>query len=135
MQNTIQNFGALMQEVKFGDTTTSEAASRIDEYVRQEVERRCGHILDLTIGLHPLQMVQHCADRVKADPGQVSVALVGKLLQEYAMLLRRMEDERLLLAVENMPRPRLPEPLHSAEKQLFAALKELGEAQGDGLDK
>jgi hypothetical protein len=127
--NSIAGFGSLANEVKFGHITEEQAQQRIAEYVRQEVEWKIAAFIDLEIGLHPVPLVQYWADRVKADPGQTSAGLVARLLGEYAMLRRRMEDARIQVAAARLTKPQLPPALMVAEAQLFAALRELRQAQ------
>jgi hypothetical protein len=125
MQGTeqIAGFGQLMAEVKSGDTTTDQAAARVEEYVRVEVDRRCARILDLEIGLHPLPLVQQWADDVRRDPAQMAGGMISRLLGEYAMLRRRMLEARDQLEAERTPAPRLSASVQAVEQGLYSVLR------------
>jgi hypothetical protein len=116
----LPNFRLLMREVQLGDMTPEGAAAAIDEYIRQEVARRILQGLDVELALHPLGIVQDCADRANHNQARLSDRMVATLLREYAMLRRRMADDRLRAMVEFAY---VPMPAKNAEQQLLDKLR------------
>lgn len=125
----IAGFANLAYEVKFGHTTEEQAQARIQEHVREQVEWQVAAFLDLEIGLHPSHLVQYWADKVRLDPGRVAEVMIVRLLGEYSMLRRRLEDARIQVAAARMSPPQLPPQLHLVKEQLFGALREIDKAQ------
>lgn len=133
----LPNFRRLMREVQHGDMTPEGAASIIDEYIKAEVAHRTMRSLDVELGLHPLNTVQTYADRLSRDQDRFGDRMVSTLVREYAMLRRRLADDHLRTAAAMAPVPaaKLPPKLQNAEQQLFAALRDMGRANGESPDK
>lgn len=130
-----KNFRKLMHEVQLGYMTPEGASGIIDEYIRAEVLRYVSYGPDIELALHPLTTVQQYADSLERDQDRFGDRMVATLVREYAMLRRRLADDRLRAMADltpipvPAPRQTLPPTLKNAEQQLFDALRDLGQAQ------